>query len=392
METDKNIDLMNANKDEEVADEKTSKDYYFDSYSHFGIHEEMLKDEVRTLTYRKSIEQNSHLVKDKIVLDVGCGTGILSLFAAKSGASHVYAVDCSDIVDQARRIAADNGYADKITFFKGKMEDLELPSKVDVIISEWMGYALLYESMLNTVLRARDKYLNEGGILLPDRATIFLSGIEDEAYKADKIDWWGNVYGFDMTCMKQLVVREPLVDVVDKYQVVTRNEPIFDIDVATVTEDALSYDVPFTLLCRRNDYIHAHYVNVIELASSHSGYLTALVMHFDIEFSQCHKRVWFSTGAHSYYTHWKQTVFYLDQVLAVKDGEEIHGRLKCVPNERNHRDLNFELYIKFHAELKHDLIIAVVSVVLLHGTQLCLILLARSLKLVPVSICLSTDL
>lgn len=62
----------------------------------------------------------------------------------------------------------------------------------------------------------------------------------------------------------------------------------------------------------------AHYVNVIELASSHSGYLTALVMHFDIEFSQCHKRVWFSTGAHSYYTHWKQTVFYLDQVLAVK--------------------------------------------------------------------------
>ena len=66
-----------------------SKDYYFDSYAHFGIHEEMLKDEVRTLTYRNSMYHNKHLFKDKIVLDVGCGTGILSMFAAKAGAKHV---------------------------------------------------------------------------------------------------------------------------------------------------------------------------------------------------------------------------------------------------------------------------------------------------------------
>ena len=72
--------------------EMTSKDYYFDSYAHFGIHEEMLKDEVRTLSYRSSIYQNRHLFKDKIVLDVGCGTGILSMFAAKAGAKHIYGV------------------------------------------------------------------------------------------------------------------------------------------------------------------------------------------------------------------------------------------------------------------------------------------------------------
>ena len=69
--------------------EMTSKDYYFDSYAHFGIHEEMLKDEVRTLTYRNSMWHNKHLFKGKIVLDVGCGTGILSMFAAKAGAKHV---------------------------------------------------------------------------------------------------------------------------------------------------------------------------------------------------------------------------------------------------------------------------------------------------------------
>jgi len=70
-------------------EEMTSKDYYFDSYAHFGIHEEMLKDEVRTLTYRNSMWHNKHLFKGKIVLDVGCGTGILSMFAAKAGAKHV---------------------------------------------------------------------------------------------------------------------------------------------------------------------------------------------------------------------------------------------------------------------------------------------------------------
>lgn len=56
-------------------------DYYFDSYSHFSIHEEMLKDSVRTKAYKNSIMQNEHLFRDKIVLDVGSGTGILSIFA-----------------------------------------------------------------------------------------------------------------------------------------------------------------------------------------------------------------------------------------------------------------------------------------------------------------------
>ena len=91
IENNKNVENVSSlDKKEGIAD-LTAKDYYFDSYAHFGIHEEMLKDEVRTCTYRDSMLHNPHLFKDKIVLDVGCGTGILSMFAAKAGAKHVTA-------------------------------------------------------------------------------------------------------------------------------------------------------------------------------------------------------------------------------------------------------------------------------------------------------------
>ena len=59
---------------------------------------------------------------------------------------------------------------------------------MDIIISEWMGYFLLYESMLDTVLYARDKWLVEGGLMLPDKSVLYICAIEDADYKAEKID------------------------------------------------------------------------------------------------------------------------------------------------------------------------------------------------------------
>nr|AFK37387.1 unknown [Lotus japonicus] len=184
--------------DPDDSDDKTSADYYFDSYSHFGIHEEMLKDTVRTKTYQSVIYQNKFLFKDKIVLDVGAGTGILSLFCAKAGAKHVYAVECSQMANMAKEIVETNGYSNVITVLKGKIEELELPvPKVDIIISEWMGYLLLFENMLNSVLFARDKWLADDGIVLPDKASLHLTAIEDAEYKDDKIEFW-NMY-MDLT-------------------------------------------------------------------------------------------------------------------------------------------------------------------------------------------------
>ncbi|KAG5735496.1 putative protein arginine N-methyltransferase [Termitomyces sp. T112] len=301
----------------------TSRDYYADSYAHFGIHEEMLKDTVRTGSYRSAIINNPHLFQGKTVLDVGCGTGILSMFAAKAGAKHVVGIDMSNIIDQAEKIVEANGFKDKITLVKGKLEESELPIKeFDIIISEWMGYFLLYESMLDTVLLARDKYLKKDGLIFPDTATLYLAAIEDQDYKEEKINFWDNVYGFDYSCIKDIALREPLVDTVEMKAVVTDPCLLKHIDLLTAKKEDLTFDVPFSLTASRNDYVHA------------------FLAWFDISFECTHKKVKFSTGPHSQYTHWKQTVFYTPTTIVVSEGDKINGRLMCAPNARNNRDLD----------------------------------------------------
>ena len=109
-------------------------------------------------------------------------------FAVRAGAKHVIGVDMSTIIEKAREIVKVNGMESKITLLQGKMEEVKLPfPKIDIILSEWMGYFLLYESMLDTVLYARDNYLVPGGLIFPDKASIYMSGIEDGEYKEEKI-------------------------------------------------------------------------------------------------------------------------------------------------------------------------------------------------------------
>ena len=81
-----------------------------------------------------------------------------------------------------------------------------------------------------------------------------------------------------------------------------------------------------------------------------TDYIHALIAWFDIEFSACHKPVRFSTGPHTKYTHWKQTVFYLADVLAGEGGEKVSGFLGCRPNEKNRRDLDITIDYKMETE------------------------------------------
>ncbi|KAM7519593.1 hypothetical protein LguiB_018555 [Lonicera macranthoides] len=310
--------MCEPSDDSMIGADKTSADYYFDSYSHFGIHEEMLKDVVRTKTYQNVIYKNTFLFKDKIVLDVGAGTGILSLFCAKAGAKHVYAVECSQMADMAQEIVKANGFSNVITVLKGKIEEIELPvPQVDIIISEWMGYFLLYENMLNTVLYARDKWLVKDGLVLPDKASLYVTAIEDAEYKEDKIEFWNNVYGFDMSCIRKQSIMEPLVDTVD--------QNLITMDISKMSSGDASFTAPFKLVAERDDYIHA------------------LVAYFDVAFTKCHKMTGFSTGPKSRATHWKQTVLYFDEVITICEGESIIGNMTVTQNKKNPRDVDITL-------------------------------------------------
>ncbi len=208
------------------------------------------------------------------------------------------------------------------------MEEVQLPvEKVDIIISEWMGYFLLYESMLDTVLYARDRYLAEGGIILPNRATMMLTAIEDAQYKEEKIHFWDNVYGFDMSCIKEWALREPLVDVVEGRAVMGSEAVFREIDISTVRKEDLAFTVPYSIKINSNNYVHA------------------LLAYFTIDFDApgTTKPVHFSTGPFDKYTHWKQTVFYLPNDYLVKTGDTLRGTLTCTPNTHNHRDLDISI-------------------------------------------------
>jgi len=198
-----------------------------------------------------------------------------------------------------------------------------------------MGYFLVYENMLKTVLIARDRWLKPGGILLPDKAVMYVCGIEDGKYKENKIHWWESVYGFNMSVIRDLALKEPIVDVVESSAVKTTVAAGWSLDMNTIKIEDLDFEFKFQLQALCDDYLHA------------------LVVYFDIEFSACHKPVRFSTGPFSDYTHWKQTVFYLKDVLMITKGDVIDFKMHVCPNEKNNRDMNISLDYDFNGRYGH---------------------------------------
>ena len=309
--------------------------YYFDSYAHFGIHEEMLKDTVRTNAYKHAITRNPHLFKDKVVLDVGCGTGILSMFCAQAGARVVLGVDFSSITEQATEIVRANKLDHIVKIVRGRIEEVDVAAivgaeKVDIIVSEWMGYCLLYEAMLDSVLVARDKWLKPGGLIFPDKATMYVCAIEDADYRDQKIGFWDNVYGFDYSCIKPLAMSETLVDIVDPELIVSA-EPceIFSFDISTVRREDLDFSAPFQLTAARDDYVHA------------------LVIFWTTEFSKSHRPYFIYTSPNDPYTHWKQTTVYLRTSLTMCKGETMSGTISIRKAPENPREIDIGLSYSF---------------------------------------------
>uniref|UniRef100_A0A671LSL9 Protein arginine N-methyltransferase 3 n=1 Tax=Sinocyclocheilus anshuiensis TaxID=1608454 RepID=A0A671LSL9_9TELE len=287
------------------------------------------QDKVRTESYRDFMYRNMEVFKGKVVLDVGCGTGILSMFAAKAGARKVIAVDQSEIIYQAMDIVRSNKLEDTITLIKGRIEEIDLPvEKVDIIISEWMGYFLLFESMLDSVLYARDRYLAEDGLVYPDRCSISLAAVGDTQKHSDRIAFWDDVYGFKMSCMKKAVIPEAVVEMLKPETVISEAAVVKTIDCGSVTVSELEFTVDFSLKITA------------------STFCTAIVGYFDIFFDKsCGNKVMFSTAPDCTKTHWKQAVFLLESPIPVKTGEELPGQITVHKNRKDPRALLITLDI-----------------------------------------------
>eukprot|EP00039_Didymoeca_costata_P026851 m.16820 g.16820 ORF g.16820 m.16820 type:complete len:496 (+) comp5813_c0_seq1:39-1526(+) len=306
---------------------KEDSDPYFSSYAHFGIHEEMLKDEVRTLSYQNAMYKNKTLFANKVVLDVGCGSGILSMMAAKAGASLVIGVDNSEIIETTKKIIQRNGLSEKITLIRGKVEEITLPvEKVDIIISEWMGYFLLFESMLDSVIFARDKWLTPNGTVLPDRCTMHVEMLSDNKRYNEKVNFWDSVYGFDMTPMREHVLDEVDIAVANPESVCSEASTINDIDISSAVVDKLEFSAPFSL------------------KSTKAGRIEGLLVYFDTFFAKnCENKIEFSTGPHATPTHWKQTIFYFKKTVQLNEGEVLTGKLDAKRSKDNIRHWTVKL-------------------------------------------------
>ncbi len=170
-----------------------------------NYHLSMLIDETRTGAYSQAV---SKVVKPgDVVVDVGCGSGILSFFACRAGARHVHAIESEPVINIAELVAAKNGFQDRITFYNASSFNVELPEPADVIVTETMGTFGFEEGILGSLTDARERLLKKGGTLIPHGVDLFLVPVELPQFYEHVIDFWVNrCQGFDFSPVRHLTV------------------------------------------------------------------------------------------------------------------------------------------------------------------------------------------
>ncbi|XP_068652979.1 protein arginine N-methyltransferase PRMT10-like [Aristolochia californica] len=333
---------------------------YFCTYAFVYHQKEMLSDRVRMDAYCNAIFNNQDHFRGKTVLDVGTGSGILAIWSAQAGARRVYAVEATKMSEHARKLVKANGVEDIVEVIEGSMEDVILPEKVDVIISEWMGYFLLRESMFDSVICARDRWLKQTGVMYPSHARMWIapvrSGLGDKKtvdYESSIDDWHNFVndtkkyYGVDMN-----VLTKPFCDEQKKYYLQTSQwcnlhpDQVIGTPAMIKEIDCLTTSVGDILKIR------AQFSSSITLESARlSGFGGWFDVHFRGSKDDPARHVIELTTAPSTDdpTHWGQQVFLLQCAPRVSQGDLVSTSFSMERSKMNHRLMEVE----FAYEITH---------------------------------------
>jgi protein arginine N-methyltransferase 1 len=286
------------------------------------VYSSIFDQHISTLSFRAAIEINSEFFEDKTVLVINSGIGLYSLFCGKAGAKKVYSIEPNKTYFKfQKKIVQLNKYQDIIEVYNCDVEDIYNIEKVDIIVCEWMGNFLLSNSFLRSVIYARDKFLVRDGLIFPDKATLYICGIQDEEFKQSKFKMWDNVYNVNMSCVKNVSFKDPYIDTFNKKNILSTICPIFEVDLYKIKESEINFSNSYELIFNKNDN------------------LSALAGWFDVEFSKTPNKIRFTTSPFNQYTRWKQTIFYLEKNIKVYKGSLLTGSF-CVRVDPNSQDMN----------------------------------------------------
>lgn len=216
-------------------------------------HRTLLADERRTPAYREAIRR---VVKPgDVVIDLGCGSGILSFFALQSGASKVYALEQTHMADVAQFLTRHLEVADRLTVLHQESTEVEPRELADVLVTETMGAFGFDEGILGYVIDARARLLRPGAMILPQRLGLTLVPVEDEAEWNKLIGWWGEPrFGLDFEPLR--VFASNSMQFIHLFEHSWLDDPAALIDVDLLTVESTVATGQWEFKARRDAEVH----------------------------------------------------------------------------------------------------------------------------------------
>jgi hypothetical protein len=208
-------------------------------------HRTLLADEWRTNAFREAIART--VKPGDVVLDVGCGSGILSFFACQSGAAHVYAIDRGGMAGIAQFLSRHLELADRITVLRDESTAVDLFERADVLISETLGPLGFDENVLGSIIDARARLLRPGAAIVPQRVALDIVPVELPALYDKHVAWWNEPrYGFDLRPMRGFASNSIIfLDIGDETHA-AQPITIIDVELATVPSTLVHGRAQFT--------------------------------------------------------------------------------------------------------------------------------------------------